>query len=199
MTGKRPALRLALATLAIVLSGSCATLQQMAALRQVDFSLDGVSDVHLAGVGMSGLRSYSDLSLADGARLARAVSNRNLPLSLQLDLVGRNPAENTTSARLVAMDWMLLLDAKETVSGVFEDEVVLPPGEPQSIPLSVRLNLVEFFEGSAVDLFEMALSLAGQGGEAKDVSLRATPTVNTALGPIRYPGPITIVDARVGR
>ncbi|MGI9628322.1 MAG: hypothetical protein ACR2QM_15925 [Longimicrobiales bacterium] len=201
MTDKRVA-RLrwcAVASLALLLSTSCATLQQMAALRQVDFSLDGVSEVRLAGIDMSRVRSHSDLGLADAARLARAVSNRELPLSLRLDLVGENPADNGTTARLVQMDWTLLLEARETVSGVFEREVVLPPGDPQPIPLSVSLNLVEFFEGSAVDLFEMALSLAGQGGEPKDVSLRATPTVNTALGPIRYPGPITIVGGQVGR
>jgi hypothetical protein len=57
---------------------------------------------------------------------------------------------------------------------------------------------VDFFEGSAQDLVNLALSLTGQGGEPTEVSLRATPTVDTALGPIRYPRPITIVSREIG-
>ena len=30
------------------------------------------------------------------------------------------------------------------------------------------------------------------------IALRATPTIDTALGPIRYPQPITIVSRQVG-
>jgi hypothetical protein len=63
----------------------------------------------------------------------------------------------------------------------------------------VRLNLVDFFEGSAQDLLELALSLSGQGGEPKSVALRATPIIDTPLGPMRYPRPITIVNAEAGR
>jgi hypothetical protein len=64
--------------------------------------------------------------------------------------------------------------------------------------MTISLNLIEFFDGSAQDLVELALSLAGQGGASKEISLQATPTVSTPLGPIRYPGPITIVSREVG-
>jgi hypothetical protein len=45
----------------------------------------------------------------------------------------------------------------------------------------------------------LALSLSGRGGAPTEVTLRATPTIETALGPIRYPRPITIVTATTGR
>ena len=62
----------------------------------------------------------------------------------------------------------------------------------------MKFNLIEFFEGNARDLFELALSLAGQGGESKEVALRILPTVSTPLGPIRYPNPVTIVNREIG-
>jgi hypothetical protein len=96
------------------------------------------------------------------------------------------------------MDWTLFLQDRETLSGVFADETLLPPGQPTGVPISMSLNLIEFFEGSTQDLVELALSVAGQGGAPKEVTLRATPVVDTALGPIRYPQPITIVSAEVG-
>jgi len=75
----------------------------------------------------------------------------------------------------------------------------LPPGQPRDIPVNISLDLFDFFERSGPDLFNLALNLLGVGGEPSRVSLRAVPTVNTALGPITYPQPITIVDRRVGR
>ena len=190
----------ALATgLAVLLAfGGCATLQQIAALRDVDFSIDRVADVRLAGIDLGRVRSYSDLSAADAGRLALAVSQRELPMSFDVHVRALNPEDNSVDARLVRLDWTLLLQERETLSGTFADETVLPRGEPVDVPIGVSLDLIDFFEGSARDLFELAMDIAGRGGEPTDVTLRAVPTVDTALGPIRYPRPITIVSREVG-
>jgi hypothetical protein len=121
-----------------------------------------------------------------------AVSREELPLEIRLQVLAENPADNTVDARLVRMDWTLLLHDRETLSGVFDGDVLLPPGEPRTFPVDVTLNLLDFFEGGARDLLELALSLSGRGGEPGNVVLEATPVVQTPLGPIRYPQPITI-------
>lgn len=181
----------------LLLSG-CATLQEMMALRNVEFSLDRLSEVQLAGIELERIRSFQDLGYADAARLTLAVSRNELPLSFRLHLLAENPAENSATARMVEMDWTLLLQGRETLNGVFEGDVALPPGEPTDVPIAIELDLMEFFDGSAQDLLELALSLAGQGGAPKNVTLRATPTINTALGPMRYPRPITIASRELG-
>lgn len=186
-------------SLATLSPSGCATLQQFAALRNVDFSVDRLSDVRLAGIDLASIRSFSDLGFADAGRLALAVSQRDLPMSFRVHLIAENPEENSVDARLVRMDWTLLLQERETLSGVFAEETLLPRGQPTDVPISVNLNLVEFFEGSAQDLLQLALALSGQGGAPAEVTLRATPTIDTALGPIRYPQPITIVSREVGR
>ena len=191
--------RLAAVVLSLLALSGCATLQQIGALQQVDFSLRGVSQVRLAGIDFSQVRSFSDLSLSDAAALAAAVRDRDLPLSLQLDVVGSNPPDNYADARMVELDWTLFLEDRETVSGVVDREVVLPRGQPTSIPVNVSLNLVEFYEGNAQDLFELAQSLAGVGGEPKEVALEALPTVQTSLGPIRYPEPVRMSTTVGGR
>ena len=178
--------------------GGCATLQQIAALRAVDFSLDRLAGVRLAGVELDGKTSYSDLSVTDVARLTLALTHDRLPLEFDLLVVGENPADNGTDARLVRLDWTLLLEDRETVSGVFDQEVVFRPGVPTPFPVRMELDLLEFFQGSARDLGELALSLSGQGGASKSVALRAIPTVQTALGPLRYPGAITVLSTEVG-
>jgi len=190
--------RCLLAALALAVPTGCATLQQLAALRNVDFTLDRVSDVYLAGIDLARIDSYEDLTVTQVARLALGLRERELPMDFEVHLLAENPADNATDARLVRMDWTLLLQGRETLSGTFADEVLLPPGRPTDVPIGVSLNLVEFFEGSGRDLVELALAISGRGGAPKEIALEATPVVDTALGPMRYPRPITIVSREVG-
>jgi hypothetical protein len=190
---------LAVGVLLLTTASGCATLQQIAALRSVDFALDRVSELRLAGIDLGRVRSFDDLSIVDAGRLAMALTRNELPMDFRLHLRAENPAENTTDARLVQMDWTLLLQNRETLSGLLDREVLLRPGEPTDVPLTISLDLLEFVEGSAQDLLELALSIANQGGAPKEIALRATPTIQTGLGPMRYPQPITILSREVGQ
>lgn len=176
----------------------CTAIQEIAALRQVDFSLDQVTEARLAGIDLDGLNDYSSVNPLDLVRIGNAIRNQSLPFAFTVHIGGRNPDENEVSARLVQMDWTLFLEDRETISGVFNDEVVLPPGRHVDIPISMELDLYRFFESNARDLIELALSVAGAGGSPKNIRISAVPTIQTALGPIRYPGRIDIVSATVG-
>lgn len=176
----------------------CATLREVVALRNVEFRIAGVDNPTLAGIDLTQKRSYEDLTVTELGRLAGAVVRRQLPLAFDLQLQARNPAENSTNARLVRMDWTLFLDDTETISGSIDETVVLPPGKPTTIPIAIGLELFQFFDGQAKELAELVLAIAGQGQSTHRVSLRAVPTIDTALGPIRYPQPITILRTEFG-
>lgn len=180
-----------------VLTG-CQTLREFAALRNVTFNLDRLSEVRLAGIDIQHVRSYSDLRVTDVLNLTQAVARKELPLVFTLHVNAENPQENSVAARLFKLDWTLLLDDTETISGVMDTELELPPGQPQTFPVNIQLDLVQFFDRNARDLFELAQALGGQQGVSTRVQLRATPTISTAIGPIRYPQPITIVSQSVG-
>lgn len=184
--------------LVVVFAGGCATLQEIANLRNVQFNIDALSGLHVAGIDVMRVKSYEDLSAMDVVRVGAAVSRNELPVEFVLDIVAANPEENGVQARMVRMDWTLFLEDVETISGVFDDEVVIPAGDTRSFPIALRLDLIQFFDRNAPDLVELALSLAGENGEAKNVKLRATPTISTAVGQIRYPEPITILSSSVG-
>jgi len=179
------------------LTSGCATLSQVTALHQVRFQLDRVSDGTLAGVRLEGKRSYSDLTATEVARLASAVASRSVPLQMSVHVTGENPASNPVTARLLQLDWTLLVKDKETVSGSLRQEFQFPPGQPTDVPIDMEIDLWKFFGGRAQDLFDLAQSAAGIG-EPTSIALRATPTIQTSLGPIRYPEPITIVHEQVG-
>lgn len=182
----------------ITIWGGCQTLEQIAQLRHVDFALDRVSQTHLAGVNVDQKQSLNDVRAIEMARLAAALADGRLPLDFRLHIGAENPDDNQVSARLVRMDWTLFLEERETVSGRYEGDVLLPPGQRTDIPIDISLDLVRFFGENLNDLIDVALSLSGQGGSPRNVSLRATPIIDTPVGALRYPRPITIVSRDVG-
>lgn len=177
---------------------ACATLQQIAALRQVAFALAGVQDGRLAGVPLTRIASYQDLTPVEIGRVALAIARNDLPLSFRVDIRAENPAENMAAATLVRLAWSLYLDDKETINGVLDTSYVLPPGQPVVIPLQMTLNLRQFFDGPAESLVNLAAGLAGLRADPARIALRAVPSIDTPLGPIAYPSPITIISRTVG-
>jgi hypothetical protein len=176
----------------------CQTLEQIAQLRHVDFGLDRVSQAHLAGVNIDQKNSLNDVRALEMARLIAALADGRLPLDFRLHVGADNPGENRVAARLVRMDWTLFLEGRETVSGRYDGDVLLQPGERTDIPIDISLDLVRFFGDNLNDLVQVALSLSGQGGTPRNVTLQATPIIDTPVGSIRYPRPVTIVSRDVG-
>jgi hypothetical protein len=179
---------------------SCATLRELAALRQVEFVLERVTGAQLAGVAIDRVTSYRDLSALDIASIGLALARGELPFEITLHVAGLNPAENSVDARLVQMDWTLLLDDRETISGRIDREYLFRPGVRTEVPVTTRADLADFFsDKNAQYLVDLALAVAGvSGASPKRIALRATPTIQTALGPIRYPSAITIVSRTIG-
>jgi len=197
LTRSRFLLALGAAVVGIGLVGAgCQTLRQVSQLRKVQFQIDRVSDAQLAGIDLEGIRSYDDIGGMDLARLASRVADGRLPLSFRVHVRAENPDENGVAARLTKMDWTVLLQDRETISGTFDREVRLPPGEPQTVPVSVSMNLVEVFDRNLQGLVDLAAAIGGEGPPT-DVALKVQPTVQTPLGPMRYPRPITVVHAQV--
>ena len=189
---------LVLAALATALAG-CTTLSRLTALKRVDFSIAGVQDGRLAGVDLRRIANYEDLNVVEIGRIALAVSRRDVPLDLTVLVRADNPADNRTAATMVKLQWTLLLDDRETVSGVLDTTVTMPPGQTAYIPLPMRVNLRQFFDGPAQSLVNLAASVAGVSSHPTKIAVRAVPTIHTALGDITYPEPITIVSRTVGR
>lgn len=192
-----PRLRVAIPLL-LLGAMSCVTLQQVLALRHVEFALDGVRNARLAGIDISRVRSYRDLSTLDLARIGLALSRDELPLDMQVDVGAYNPADNETAATMTRMVWTLFLNDKETIHGIVDSSVTMPAGAKAVIPIRMRLDILEFFDGSAQDLVDLVASLAGLEADPTRVTLRAVPTITTPLGNITYPTPITIVNRTIG-
>lgn len=177
---------------------ACQTLREVSNLKDVRFRIDRATDPQLAGVSLDRVQSYDDLGGVDLARLGASLADGTLPFSFTLHVEATNPETNRLNARLTQMDWTLLLQDRETISGTFDREITLPPGEPTGVPVEVELDLVEFFGNNLRQLVGLATAVDGEGPPT-NVKLKVQPTIQTRLGPMRYPSPITVVSEDVGK
>ena len=186
--------RLALVGLVLVAASmpGCAALEQFAALRQVDFQFDRVSDVRVAGVAVSGRSGYGDVGALDVARLAAAVVSHDVPLDLVVHVRGTNPQANTVTARMLKLGWTFFVENRQVVDGQLNQSYAFEPGHPVDVPIAMRFNAYDEFGGGAKSLFELGLAIAGVSGYTKEVRADLVPTIDTSLGPMRYPTPITV-------
>jgi len=179
-------------------AAGCSTLRGVEALREVDFTLDRVADVRVAGVPVRDVHSVDDLDTAQGARLAAAALMGDLPLDCTVVLRATNPPSNAVTAELMRMDWTLLLDGRKAAAGRMDRRYSIAPGETQDIAVPVAVNLGDLLRHHGPRLLRLALALAGEGSSPVDVTLRVVPLIDTPLGTMRSPVPITIMRKRIG-
>jgi hypothetical protein len=193
----RPLVTTILALLGLFALPGCTALQEIAALRLVSFRFASVSDVRLVGIPIGAGSSYSTLGLADLARLAAAVASNQAPIEMVAHVSATNPPENKVAARIVQLGWTLFVEERQALTGGLDSQVTITPGRTADVPLAVRFDLFELGGGRSRDLFDVALAIAGQGTVKKNLRLELVPTIETSLGPIRFPAPV-VVSREVG-
>ncbi|HEX7078930.1 MAG TPA: hypothetical protein VF363_10950 [Candidatus Eisenbacteria bacterium] len=187
------------AVLLLASISGCAGVNQLAALHQVEFRFDGITDPRVAGIHLSSLRSPDDVNPLDLGRLTLAIASKDVPLDLTVRIVGRNPETNKITAKLIGLDWWYLVDGRETVSGRITEGYQFPPGQPTEMPVLVTFNLVSFFGSDGKALLDTALALAGQRTSTHQVVMRLQPVIDTPYGHMKYPVPLELDLAQLAR
>src|ERR1051325_2979641 len=70
---------------------SCATINALASLSRIQFKLNDVGSVRLAGIDIANKHSISDFSVLDGVNLMQAFTSGRFPLTFTLNVAARNP------------------------------------------------------------------------------------------------------------
>ncbi|MFP4368770.1 MAG: hypothetical protein ACLFR2_04245 [Candidatus Kapaibacterium sp.] len=170
-------------------------------LKRLEFKLESVDSFRLAGVSLNDKSKLKDLSISDGLKLTNAFRSNKLPANFTLNVGARNPNDGSgqtrqTSATITSLDYRLIIDNKMTINGDIGTDFIVPgTGNATIIPLNMQLDLYDFFDDKGYEsLINLALAIGGVNGSPARIKLDARPTVKTSLGPITYPGRITIVD-----
>jgi len=185
----------------LFLTSSCSVYETMVNLSRLKFKLGTVNNFTVSGINISSKKSLQDFSPLEIVNLTSVIASGKLPTSFTLNVEAKNPNDGSggypkTDATLKAFPWRLEIDNVETISGNIGTPVSVPgTGEITNIPLTMNIDLIEFFGNKGFDnLLNLALSLGGQQGSSARLSLYATPTVSSPIGDIKYPGELKIVD-----
>ena len=202
----KTAILAALVIQAAGLLSSCAALEPflsaLSNLQRLQFRLADVSDFSVLGIRIEGKSALNDFSVMDGVKLVQGFTAKRLPAEFVLRVEVRNPNDGTggsprTVSTLTGLESRLLIDGTPTVIGNIDQAIEIPgTGRNTVIPIRMTIDLYEFFAAKGYEgLLNLALALGGAERDPARVALDAQPTVTTPLGPIVYPGRITIIDA----
>ena len=185
----------------IFITTNCSVYQTVVNLSRLQFKLGDVNNFTVNGINISNKKSLQDFNALEIISLTQVIASGKLPASFTLNVEAKNPNDGTggypqTNATLKEFPWRLEIDDVETIAGNIGSPVTVPgTGEIQNIPLTMSIDLMEFFGNKGLDnLVNLALTLGGQQGSSSKLALFATPTVTSPIGDIKYPGELKIVE-----
>jgi hypothetical protein len=180
---------------------SCSVYETIVNLSRLQFKLGNVNNFTISGINLSNKKSMSDFNPLELVNLTQAFTSGKMPASFTLNVEARNPNDGTggypkTDATIKSFPWKLEIDNVETITGNIGNPVSVPgTGEITNIPLTINIDLVQFFQNKGLDnLINLALTLGGQQGSSSKLTLFASPTVSSPIGDIKYPGELKIVE-----
>ena len=181
--------------------GGCSVLNTIANLQKLQFKVENVNNFQIAGVPISGKTSIKDINMTNALQISQIFTQKKFPAQFVLNLAAMNPNTGTSSttktdATITNLEWRLILDDTPTVSGIVNNPITIPGnGQSVVIPLTIQLDLYEFFGNQGYDkLLNLAFALGGAHSDLNRLKLDIKPTVRTPLGPIQYPGRITVIN-----
>jgi hypothetical protein len=183
----------AIFSIAFVNLGCSGVYDAIVNLQRLQFKLDKVTGMKVAGVGLSHITSISNFSLLDAASLLSAFTSGQLPVEFTLNVLAKNPNDGTggtknTTAVIKNLAWRLFLDSKETINGNVGNITVPGVGQVTNIPVGMSFDLLKFFKDAGYDnILNLALALGGRNGSSSRITLKVKPTVDTPIGPYYLP------------
>lgn len=165
-------------------------LSSMANLVNCEYSLKNVSNVNVAGVNVRNVVN-GNITATDVVLLAAAINNKQVPLSLDVNIDVKNPTQ--TSAMLSMMDWALDISQTQFATGSTSQSYNIKPKTTSTVPLGVSTDLYRLFSKEGVNSLKTFASSFNSEGKSSQVGLRIRPSLTVGSQIIKSPDYITIM------
>jgi len=160
-------------------------------LKNCEFRIVSAENIILAGIPIETYTSVKDLGIADLALFMGAITQSELPLSLQLNLEVKNP--NAEPAGISSLEYIIFIDDIRMLDGSYMKPFTVPPSSTAVIPVQLSMDLKKALNGKSLDaILNFGFNLSGVGHKPTRFKLKLKPGIlvgNTALS---YPGYITV-------
>jgi len=178
----------------VLLLSSCKVAQPTQSalnLASCEFRLLSAEKIIIAGISVDQYSSVRDLGVADFAMIMGALTQPELPLSLQLNIEVKNP--NTSSAGINSLEYIIFIDDIQMVEGRYDKPVIVPASSTTVIPVQLNMELKQALKGKSMDaILNFGFNLAGMGSTPTRFKVKLKPGILIGNTSLYYPGFITV-------
>lgn len=188
---------IACAALGCMLFSSCTLLDNLvnnlssvANLINCEYSLKNVSNVSVAGVNVKNVVN-GNITATDVVLLAAAITNKKVPLSLDVNIDVKNPTQS--AAMLSTMDWALDIAKTQFATGATTQSYNIKPKTTSTVPLGVSTDLYRIFSKDGINSLKTFAGSFNSEGKSSQVGLKIRPSLTVANQTIKAPDFISIM------
>lgn len=164
---------------------------QMANFANCTFNFNSVNQIQMLGIDLSKGMSKESLNTIQLLSLVNAISNRQLPVSFNVNVDVKNP--NSIAAAMTKMDYIISLNGKQVISTTMNNAINVPANSSSVVTIPITTDLFQLFSGESADaIVNLAFKLAGASSDPVNVGLQVKPYININGQQLSYPNYITM-------
>lgn len=164
---------------------------QMANFANCTFNFASVNQIQMLGINLSKGMSRENLNAVQLLSLVNAISNRQLPVSFNVNVDVKNP--NSIAAAMTKMDYIISLNGKQVISTTMNQAINVPANSSSVVTIPITTDLFQLFSGESADaIVNLAFKLAGASSDPVNVGLQVKPYININGQQLAYPNFITM-------
>lgn len=156
----------------------CDQLMETLNMINCKYKIDQLANVSWAGIDLTNIQSFEDLSVSDLAKAGLAISQNDYNVNFDMNILALNETE--TAAKISGFDYILLLNDSEITNGEYDTELTIEPnGGTGILPISMNIDAQNIVSGGTVeDVVNMVLNMVNYGnGESSDVAVKFSPWI----------------------
>lgn len=172
----------------VTLLSGCA-LKKMKAFSECAFRLDKVNSIKVADVNINP-NGKTNISMPEALQLAAALSQKKLPVTLDLNIEGQNP--NTIEAKMIKFDWKIKVKGDEIIDGVVNNVMTIAPQSTATVGFQTKFDLYPTVTNySMEEVRDILNNVFDEEGNPKDIKILIRPYISVGKVNIPYP---TFID-----
>ncbi|MBR5696178.1 MAG: LEA type 2 family protein [Paludibacteraceae bacterium] len=182
---------LSIPALCLSLLIGCSSVQGVKNFSNCQFNYKDVTNIRLASIDVSHIRTPKDLSYVDLLQLIPAFKDKSLGMNMNVNINVTNP--NPDEAKLEGVDYIVWVDEREVLTGNMDKKISIGANQTEVLSLPVSINLLNMATFSTMDaLLEFAIGLAADNPDASRMKVSLKPYFNVGKKKMKMPFYVTV-------
>ncbi len=176
---------------ALILLSACAQVKQAKNFSECEFNVGKTSRVVVAGISLDSKKSASDFNFLEIGKLLKALGDKNLPMSANVNVDIQNQGEKM--AAINKIEWKAFIEDTEITQGTLVKRIEVSGGKNISVLINVQANIAELLSGDGRgDIMNFMSGMMGGSEKESSIKLKIKPYFKVGNKFVGYPGYINL-------